>query len=87
MSDGYDWIDELIDTDPIKLGVVCREYEREIRRLMRVVATMVDSIDADGVVTTAGGDRFAFLTDSTISIRQALEAFAEERESDRESEA
>lgn len=58
------------------------EAFQEIRHLRRVVATMVDDIDSDGVVTTPGGDRFAFLTTSTEAIRRALLSVAPEEQYD-----
>lgn len=58
------------------------EAFQEIRHLRRVVATMVDDIDSDGVVTTPGGDRFAFLSDSTEAIRRALLSVAPEEQYD-----
>jgi hypothetical protein len=54
------------------------EAFQEIRHLRRAIATMVHDVDDLGVVTTHGGDRFAFLTDSTEAIRRALLSVAPE---------
>lgn len=48
MSDpDYDDIDRLVDTDPIALGVRCRDAEAKVARLEAVLDVVNDDIGSD----------------------------------------